>query len=108
MSIDQAGKESVARQQEQLAREELNGRAGETEIVRRARIVDVREIKAQRDDLLAACKAVAEGWQQTHTALKQIAHYEIRDADAYQVVFDALCDWQDKARAAIARAEGKK
>lgn len=52
----------------------------------------LRHLKSQRDELLAACKAVAEAWQGTDNMTDP-------DADGHEVL--------QKVKAAISKAEGK-
>ncbi len=90
MSIDQAGRDSVARLQEEQERAELAKRAGEAEALRRITLSGldgVAEIQAQRDELLAALKAMM---------VENMATLRISEK---------IVVWR-QARAAIAKAEG--
>lgn len=96
--MDKAAERSVERHQEELAREELNRRAGEAETVRRDAAMSIDEtaqqirdnltkLVAQRDELLAALKAIM---------VENMATLSISEK---------IVVWR-QARAAISRAEG--
>ncbi len=106
--------------------EELAVREGESETVRKMReehvvevaqinalaygiIVDIREIEAQRDELLAACKAAlrydasicgAAARGEVKYTDGDVAYADTEEPDALYM------DWISKAKAAIAKAEG--